>query len=171
MALNEVLRRRREAIVREHMDSENRHQFDDTLATFHHPRYELVPNGEVYDGPEEVMAYFDQTRRAFPDQRNELVALHHADDAVLVEALIRGTHSGPYGSVPPTGRSFELPILSIFLFDDERLLCERVYFDQNTVLRQLGLARDPLSLGGRLQTVVAHPWTIGRGMVRRVIGR
>jgi steroid delta-isomerase-like uncharacterized protein len=171
MAPNEALRRKREAIVREHMDSENRHQFDDTLATFHHPRYELVPNGEVYDGPEEVMAYFDQTRRAFPDQRNELVALHHADDAVLVEALIRGTHSGPYGSVPPTGRSFELPILSIFVFDDERLLCERVYFDQNTVLRQLGLARDPLSLGGRLQTVVAHPWTIGRGMVRRVIGR
>jgi steroid delta-isomerase-like uncharacterized protein len=171
MAPNEVLRRKREAIVREHMDSENRHQFDDTLATFHHPRYELVPNGEVYDGPEEVMAYFDQTRRAFPDQRNELVALHHADDAVLVEALIRGTHSGPYGSVPPTGRSFELPILSIFVFDDDRLLCERVYFDQNTVLRQLGLARDPLSLGGRLQTLVAHPWTIGRGMVRRVIGR
>jgi steroid delta-isomerase-like uncharacterized protein len=171
MVPDPLLRKKREEIVREHMDSENRHQFDETLATFHHPRYELVPNGEVYDGPEEVMAYFEQTRRAFPDQRNELVALHHADDAVLVEALIRGTHTGPYGSVPPTGRSFELPILSIFVFDDDRLLCERVYFDQNTVLRQLGLARDPLSLGGRLQTLVAHPWTIGRGMVRRVIGR
>jgi steroid delta-isomerase-like uncharacterized protein len=171
MVPDPLLRKKREEIVREHMDSENRHQFDDTLATFHHPRYELVPNGEVYDGPEEVMAYFEQTRRAFPDQRNELVALHHADDAVLVEALIRGTHTGPYGSVPPTGRSFELPILSIFVFDDDRLLCERVYFDQNTVLRQLGLARDPLSLGGRLQTLVAHPWTIGHGMVRRVIGR
>lgn len=171
MAPNPLLRRKREAIVREHMDSENRHEFDDTLATFHHPRYELVPTGDVYDGPEDVMGYYEQTRRAFPDQRNELLALHHADAAVLVEAVVRGTHTGPYGSVPPTGRSFELPILAVFVFDDDKLLCERVYFDRNTTLRQLGLARDPLSLGGKLQTLAGHPWAIGRGIVRRVIRR
>jgi steroid delta-isomerase-like uncharacterized protein len=171
MAANPLLRRKREAIVREHMDSENRHEFDDTLATFHHPRYELVGTGEVHDGPEEVMAYFEESRRAFPDQRNELLALHHAEGAVLVEAVVRGTHMGPLGPLPPTGREFELPILAIFVFDDDKLTCERVYFDQTTVLRQLGVARDPLSVAGRLQTVVGHPWTIGRGLVRRVIGR
>jgi hypothetical protein len=32
--------------------------------------------------------YFEETRRAFPDQRNEVVALHHADDGVLVEAIV-----------------------------------------------------------------------------------
>jgi steroid delta-isomerase-like uncharacterized protein len=168
---NPLLRRKREQIVREHMDSENRHEFDDTLATFHHPRYELVGTREVHDGPEEVMAYFEETRRAFPDQRNELLALHHADAAVLVEAVVRGTHTGPLGNLPPTGRSFELPILAVFVFDDDRLVCERVYFDTLTTLRQLGLARDPLSLAGKLQTLVGHPWAIGRGMVRRVTGR
>jgi hypothetical protein len=67
---------------------------------------------------------------------------------------------------------FELPILSVFVFDgDDRLVCERVYFDQSTVLRQLGIARDPTSLTGRLETLVGHPLTIGRGLVRRVIGR
>jgi hypothetical protein len=50
-------------------------------------------------------------------------------------------------------------------------MCERVYFDQTTVLRQLGVARNPLSLTGRLQTLVGHPLTISRGLVRRVIGR
>jgi steroid delta-isomerase-like uncharacterized protein len=168
---NPLLRRKREQIVREHMDSENRHEFDDTLSTFHHPRYELVGTREVHDGPEEVMAYFERTRRAFPDQRNELLALHHADGAVLVEAVVRGTHTGPLGNLPPTGRSFELPILAVFVFDDDRLVCERVYFDTATTLRQLGLARDPLSAGGRLQTLVGHPWAIGRGVVRGVIGR
>ena len=84
MALNPLLRRKREAIVREHMDSENRHEFDDTLDTFEHQRYELIATGEVHDGPEEVMQYFQDSRTAFPDQRNELVALHHADGAVLV---------------------------------------------------------------------------------------
>src|SRR5215203_6730354 len=110
MTANGELRERREQIVREHLDSENRHEFDATLATFDHPRYELIATEEVYDGPEEVARYFEETRRAFPDQRNELVALHHADDAVLVEAVVRGTHLGPLRSLPPTGRSFELPI-------------------------------------------------------------
>ena len=167
-----AVRRKRESLVREHMESENRHEFDLTLDTFEHPRYELVGTDEVYDGPEEVAAYYEQTRRAFPDQRNELLALHHADDAVLVEAVVRGTHKGPLQSLPPTGREFELPILAIFVFEgDDNLVCERVYFDQMTVLRQLGIARDPTTVTGRLQTLAAHPWTIGRGLVRRVIGR
>lgn len=171
MAPNATLRRKREEIVREHLDSENRQEFDATLDTFEHPRYELIGTGEVYDGTEEVERYFEQTRRAFPDQRNELLALHHADDAVLVEAVVRGTHRGPLRSLPPTGREFQLPILSIFLFDDDKLIGERVYFDQTTVLRQLGIARDPLSLTGRFQTLVAHPFTIGRGVVRQLTGR
>jgi steroid delta-isomerase-like uncharacterized protein len=165
------LRRKREEIVREHMDSENRHEFDATLQTFHHPRYELVATDDVYEGTEEVERYFEETRRAFPDQRNELLAMHHADDAVLVEAVVRGTHRGPLRNLPPTGREFELPILSIFVFEDDRLVCERVYFDQNTLLRQLGIARDPLSLAGRVGTLVGHPLTIGRGLVRQIIRR
>jgi steroid delta-isomerase-like uncharacterized protein len=167
-----AVRRKRESIVREHMDSENRHEYDATMATFHHPRYELVATDDIYDGPDEVGRYFEETRRAFPDQRNEVLALHHADDAVLVEAVVRGTHRGPLRSLPPTGREFELPILAIFVFEgDEKLVCERVYFDQATVLRQLGVARDPTSLTGRVETLVSHPFTIGRGLVRRVIGR
>jgi steroid delta-isomerase-like uncharacterized protein len=171
MAPSAQLRKKREEIVREHMDSENRHEFDATLDTFEHPRYELIATGDVYDGPEEVDGYFKESRTAFPDQRNELLALHHADDAVLVEAVIRGTHKGPLRSLPPTGKEYELPILAIFVFDGDKLMCERVYFDQTTVLRQLGVARDPLSLTGRLQTLVTHPLTIGRGVVRQVTGR
>src|SRR5258706_9106051 len=122
MAPSSALRQKREALVREHMDSENRHEFDATLDTFEHPRYELIGTGEVYDGTEEVEQYFEDTRRAFPDQRNELLALHHAEDAVLVEAVIRGTHNGPLRSLPPTGHEFELPILSIFSFDGHKLI-------------------------------------------------
>jgi steroid delta-isomerase-like uncharacterized protein len=164
-------RKKREEIVREHMDSENRHEFDATLDTFAHPRYELIATGEVYDGTEEVSGYYEETRRAFPDQRNETLALHHADDAVLVEAVVRGTHRGPLRSLPPTGREFELPILAIFEFEGNKLVCERVYFDQTTVLRQLAIARNPLSLTGRIQTLVTHPLTIGRGVVRQITGR
>ena len=84
-------RSRREAIVREHMESENRHDFDATIATFSHPRYELMASGEVFDGEAEVRAYFARSRTAFPDQRNELRALRHTDDAVIVEFDLLGT--------------------------------------------------------------------------------
>jgi steroid delta-isomerase-like uncharacterized protein len=171
MSVAGELRARREQIVREHMESENRHDFDTTIKTFDHPRYELIATDEVHDGKIAVERYYEETRAAFPDQRNEVTALHHADDAVLVEAVIRGTHKGPLRNLPPTGREYELPILAIFMFDGDKLICERVYFDQATVLRQLGIARDPLSLTGRLQTLVGHPWTIGRGLVRQLTGR
>jgi steroid delta-isomerase-like uncharacterized protein len=129
----------RERIVREHMESENRHEFDVTMATFEHPRYEIVPTGEVFDGPEEVARYFAETRAAFPDRRNELIALHHGDDAVVAEFDLLGTHEGPLRGVPPTGKAFRCRCVAVFEFGDERLVCERVYFDVATIMRQLGL--------------------------------
>jgi steroid delta-isomerase-like uncharacterized protein len=171
MAVTKALREKREAIVVEHMESENRQEFDVTLETFDHPRYELIATGEVHDGPEEVMAYFQETRTAFPDQRNELIALHHSDDAVIVEAMLYGTHDGAYRGLPPTGRKFESRFCAMFIFEEDKLICERVYFDVGTVLRQLGIAHDPLTLRGRVATVLNHPLTVGRALTRQVLRR
>src|SRR4051812_734618 len=160
------LRAQREAVVLEHLASENAYDFDATIATFAHPRYELVGTGDVYDGEEEVRQYFAESRRAFPDQRNELIALHHADDAVIVEFDLLGTHLGPLRALRPTGRSFRCRSAAVFVFEGDRLVCERAYFDQLTVMRQLGLAHDTASLAGRLSTLVSHPVTIGRTLVK-----
>jgi steroid delta-isomerase-like uncharacterized protein len=137
MAPPAELRATRERIVLEHMESENRHEFDVTMGTFHHPRYEIVSTGDVYDGEQEVAAYFAESRAAFPDQRNELIELHHADDAVIVEFWLRGTHEGSLRGMPPTGRAFECRTTAFFIFEDDRLVCERVYFDTATIFRQL----------------------------------
>jgi steroid delta-isomerase-like uncharacterized protein len=171
MPPTKAMREKREKIVIEHMESENRHEFDVTLDTFEHPRYELIATGEVHDGAAQVSAYFEETRTAFPDQRNELIALHHTDEGVIVEAMLYGTHLGPLRGLPPTGRSFEMQFCALFLFEEDRLICERVYFDAATILRQLGIAHDPLSLKGRLATVANHPVTVGRAVVRRLTGR
>jgi steroid delta-isomerase-like uncharacterized protein len=138
--VDQALRDQREAVVREHMDSENRHDFDATIATFSHPRYELIATGDVYDGEEEVRGYFAATRSAFPDQRNEVRAMHHADDGVIVEFDLLGTNTGSLRGLPPTGKEFRCPMVALFLFGaDDRIVCERVYFDSATILRQLGL--------------------------------
>jgi len=133
------LTRRHEAVVREHMASENEGRFDDTLATFTHPRYELIGTGQVYDGVDEVVAYYASSRAVFPDQRNEIRALHHADAAVVVEFDLLGTHTGSLAGEEPTGRSFRCPMVALFLFEGEGIVCERVYFDSGTIYRQLGL--------------------------------
>jgi len=133
----ERLRARREATVRRHMESENVHDFDAVIDTFAHPRYELIATGQVHDGEAEVRKYFHDTRSAFPDQRNELIALHHADDAVIAEFWLLGTHRAELLGVKPTGREFRCRMAAFFLFEGEGLVCERVYFDSATILRQL----------------------------------
>ncbi len=121
------------------MESENRHDFDATIATFSHPRYELVATGEVYDGETAVRGYYTKTRAAFGDQRNEVIALHHTDDGVIVEFDLLGTHTGPLAGKAATGRAFRCRMIALFGFDGDRINCERVYFDSGTLLRQLGL--------------------------------
>jgi steroid delta-isomerase-like uncharacterized protein len=173
MPVSEAVRAARDELVREHMESENRHEFDVTMETFHHPRYEIVPTGDVYDGAEEVQGYYDETRAAFPDQRNKLIGLYHSDDAVVVEFDLLGTHNGTFRGIPPTGKAFEVRCVAVFVFDGEtdKLVCERAYFDSATILRQLGLAHDPLKLSGRVATLLNHPVTIGGAFVRSVLRR
>jgi steroid delta-isomerase-like uncharacterized protein len=121
------------------MDSENELDFATTLATFDHPRYELVATGQVFDGADEVAGYYRSSRAAFPDQRNENVVLHYADDAVVAEFDLLGTHQGELAGLPPTGRTFRCRMCALFLFEPggERIVNERVYFDQGSIVRQL----------------------------------
>lgn len=131
------LRTHREVLVRRHMEAENVHDFDAVIATFARPRYELVATDQVHDGEAAVRAYFRESRSAFPDQRNELIGLHHADDAVVAEFWLLGTHRGPLLGMAPTGKAFRCRMVALFLFEGRDLVAERVYFDTATILRQI----------------------------------
>lgn len=119
-------------MVREHMESENAHDFDRTIATFAHPRYELMATGDVFDGEAEVRGYFTATRGDFPDQRNENAVLRTTDDGVVAEFDLLGTHA-------QLGTSFRSRMVALFLFEDggDGIVCERVYFDTESIRRQL----------------------------------
>jgi predicted ester cyclase len=128
----------RQKLVLDHFHDEVRHAWDDVLSTFPHPRYELIPQMVVHDGDKEVRDYYVYTRTAFPDQDHEIIALRHSTDAVIVEFWLMGTHRGYLGKVPPTGSRFRVRMNAYFVFDDaETLVCERIYFDQLTMIKQL----------------------------------
>jgi hypothetical protein len=66
-----------------------------------------------------------------------MIQLRHSEDAVIVEFWLLGTHEGYLGAIPPTHNSFRVRMTAFFIFEDDRLVCERVYFDALTMLRQL----------------------------------
>ncbi|MEP7126720.1 MAG: ester cyclase [Byssovorax sp.] len=131
------LRTRREKLVRDHFENEVKKAWPEVLATFPHPRYELIPTGVIHDGREDVERYYRETRVAFPDQHHEMIALRHADDAVITEFYLLGTHLGPLGPIPPTGAKFKVRMTAYFIFEGDTLVCERIYFDSLTMLKQL----------------------------------
>jgi len=132
------LRARREAVIRAHAHAENRHDVEATLKTFHKPRYEVVPLGEPVDGAANVRDLLKGLMEGFPDFHAEIERLHHSDNVVAAEVRMRGTHRGPWAGVPPTGRRIDVPTMCLFEFESDKLLCEKVYFDMATLLRQLG---------------------------------
>lgn len=132
-----TLRQRRETIVREHIAAENAHDIPRAIATFHHPRYEVAPFGTPSDGHQAVHDLLAGMFAGFPDFHVETPRLHHADEAVIVEFVLTGTHEGPFAGLAPTGRRIEIPLVGIFDFEDDRLMCEKVYFDMATLLRQI----------------------------------
>ena len=140
------LAERRLKTVRDHMALETVWDWDGVIATFDHPRYEMYGSGTVFDGEEAVRGYFAASRTPFPDQGNEIIAIAHGGDTVLVEFWLTGTHLGPLrlprGVVEATGKTFRVRIAASFEFPpgSDKILCERPYFDQGAVVRALGLA-------------------------------
>jgi len=123
------------------------HDWDGVIATFDHPRYELLGPGTVFDGEEAVRGYFAASRTPFPDQGNEVISIaaDDATDTVLVEFWLTGTHLGPLllpsGIVEATGKAFRIRMAASFEFapGSDKIVCERPYYDQSAVLKALDL--------------------------------
>lgn len=144
--MSDNLSTRRIETVKRHMALEITHEWDEVIATFEHPRYEMYGTGTVFDGEEAVRAYFAASRTPFPDQGNEIIAIAASDDTVLVEFWLTGTHLGPLKIgekvIPPTGRAFRVRMAATFEFKpgSDKITCERPYYDQTMMLKAIGLA-------------------------------
>jgi steroid delta-isomerase-like uncharacterized protein len=159
----------RVAVVEEHIRCENRQDLEGVLATFgSDARYDDEPWGDHRTGRDGVRSYYSELMRALPDLAIDVTHRHVAADSVIVEVVIRGTHLGPWRGLPATGRRLEFPLCGVYTFDaDDRLAGERIYYDRGVVLGQLGLFREPVRGWGRIVTVLTHPFTIARALLRR----
>lgn len=137
VANQQELRDERESLIRAHLDAERSADPSAILATFTHPRYELVGAGRVYEGAAEVRRYLEERRKIFPDLHTELIEIWHADDMVVAELWLMGTHRGEIADVAASGRSFRCRTACFFEFAGSGLVGVRAYFDLGTIARQL----------------------------------
>jgi steroid delta-isomerase-like uncharacterized protein len=67
-----------------------------------------------------------------------------AGRTVVARFTARGTNDGPLGPFPATGREWAIPICELWHFDDGgRVVGGEIYYDQVSLLTQLGLLPEP----------------------------
>lgn len=156
------------ALVKEHVRCENEHDLEGILATFgDRAGYEDRGWQEDYAGRDGVRSYYEQLLEGSADLHIDIRREHVTDDEIILEVVISGTHTGTWRGLPATGRRFEFPLCAIYTFDDDdRLAGERIYYDRATVLRQLGVFREPVGALGRLAMTLGHPLTMIRAVLR-----
>ena len=131
------MREIREKTVRAHIDAENRGDVEGVIASFHRPHYHILPMGSVVEGAAGVRELWSGFLHSFPDFHFDILAVHHADHAVILEGRMSGTQRAEWAGLPAAGNRMDVLVAAVFKFDGTRLMNETVYFDFATAQRQL----------------------------------
>ena len=102
----------------------------------------------IFPGPvgvDEEVAYSQGLFEAFPDLHVDIKQTIAQGDFVVAELTFAGTHEGPLTmpggpTVPPTGKKVVVPVSNTFKFADGKVARNSLYYDQMTMMAQLGLA-------------------------------
>jgi steroid delta-isomerase-like uncharacterized protein len=124
------------AVVRRHLEqavSQGRHEvWDEIMAedfVLHHP---MVPPGRAaYARSVEIL------REGFPDLREEVLDLVAEGDRVVARYIERGTHTGTFFGLPPSGRAYEKHGLALYRLAGGRLAEVWIQEDERGFERQI----------------------------------
>jgi len=100
-------------------------------ADFHWPQFDL-------HGPDGVKAWVTKLREAFPDVEDTVEEQIAEGDVVVTRVTLRGTQTGRWGALPPSGRRVEFPAIGIDRFRGELVVERLALFDMADAMRQLG---------------------------------
>ena len=82
-----------------------------------------------------------------PDTTIHPIARTLGQDQLVDEMIFSFTHTQEMPwmlpAIPPTNRRVEIPLVVVVGFRDGKLAHERIYWDQASVLKQIGLLTDP----------------------------
>jgi len=79
---------------------------------------------------------------AFPDVHRELLSIYVAENVVVVETAIRGTHKGELalasGTLAPTGKTIDVPVCDVYHLEGGKIISFDCYNLPSVMLQQLG---------------------------------
>ena len=136
-------------IAKQYLDAWNAHDADAIIKTF--------TSGGTYNDPAtgEITgeSIGDNAKRlwsAFPDLLFEIVSLSEAGAGkVVAEWIMKGTNTGSFHGLPPTGRTISLAGVDVMEIGADGIKSVKGYFDTKTLSEQLGLQ------------VLIQPYTLG----------
>src|SRR5262245_20035225 len=122
------------------------HSANETVATMvADPRVNQIPVMIGGEGKEEVYEFYDKyfLPQIPPDTEMVPVSRTIGQGRVVDELVIRFTHTIPMDfilpGIPPTGKRVEVALVVVVQFDGDKMAHEHLYWDQASVLVQLGL--------------------------------
>ena len=143
------------ATIDEHIRAESAKDWEavyDTFVQGEAAYYDVAPLATRFNGIAGVKDFYQTISAALPDFQIIVTGEYDTPGCSIREVLINGTHLGEYGGVPASGNRVAFELAAFFLFGSGenagKIVCERVYFDNEILMRQIrGEADAPTGIG------------------------
>jgi len=131
-----------------HINAEIQGDLDTTLSTMTpNPHLNNIPTmigGIGYEGVKQFYSSLIPFNKFFPPDLEMVPVSQTIDQNQLVDEIIfKFTHTTEVGwmlpNIPPTGKRVEIPLVVIVGFEGGKVTHEHIYWDQASVLVQIGL--------------------------------
>ncbi len=149
--MEEIIRRQR-ATVEEHINQENAHNWPAVYETFasDESAIDAVPFHAKFGGLNGIREFYQAVIAAFPDFKANVWGEYDSPGCSVREITVQGTHKGEWCGVAATGRRVKFHVAVLYLFDkvntSGKLSAERIYFDNETVMKQINGAAEAASV-------------------------
>lgn len=111
--------------------------------------YRDLARGVTYEGHAGFIEFMQGWVTRFSDAQVSDPSYLDAGDVVIAEFMGRGVNDGPFGPLPATGKRMDITMCEIVRFDKEgKVVAGSVYYDQVSILTQLGVAQSPGAAAG-----------------------
>ncbi len=111
------------------------------LLAFYSPDYVDANTGKP--GTDNVTASLTTFAKAFPDGQLTIVDIVAEGDKVAVHTTFTGTNSGPFATLPATGKPVKFEGVDFYTFKDGKIVSDYSYGQTFELMQQLGFQFTP----------------------------
>ena len=94
---------------------------------------------EEYVAEQPLKDHIAMNEAAFPGYTLSVEQMIAEDDLVAVIGRASGTHKGPFMGMPPTGKSWEVPLHITYRVKDRKIVEHWLVLDTAAFMQQLGM--------------------------------